>query len=65
MPHDKDLSPSKETPIERIFHKVMHRKMTSFERICFHLKRRIKPPPRDDMSESSSSSEHSHRMTRT
>jgi hypothetical protein len=35
-----------ETPIERIFHKVMRRKMTSQERIYFHLKRRIKPPPR-------------------
>lgn len=34
------------TPIERIFEKVMHRKMTSQERIYFHLKRRIKPPPR-------------------
>jgi hypothetical protein len=33
-----------ETPIERIFEKVMHRKMTSQERIYFHLKRRIKPP---------------------
>ena len=35
-----------ETPIERIFEKVMRRKMTSQERIYFHLKRRIKPPPR-------------------
>jgi hypothetical protein len=34
------------TPIERIFEKVMHRKMTSQERIYFHLKRKIKPPPR-------------------
>ena len=34
------------TPIERIFEKVMRRKMTSQERIYFHLKRRIKPPPR-------------------
>lgn len=33
------------TPIERIFEKVMHRKMTSQERIYFHLKRVIKPPP--------------------
>lgn len=38
-------SPSK-TPIERIFEKVMRRKMTSQERIYFHLKRQIKPPPR-------------------
>jgi hypothetical protein len=35
-----------ETPIERIFQKVMRRKMTSQERIYFHLKRQIKPPPR-------------------
>jgi hypothetical protein len=34
------------TPIERIFEKVMRRKMTSQERIYFHLQRRIKPPPR-------------------
>jgi hypothetical protein len=34
-----------ETPIERIFEKVMRRKMTSQEKIYFHLKRRIKPPP--------------------
>jgi hypothetical protein len=34
-----------ETPIERIFQKVMRRKMTSQERIYFHLKRQIKPPP--------------------
>ena len=34
------------TPIERIFEKVMHRKMTSQERIYFHLKRQVKPPPR-------------------
>jgi hypothetical protein len=33
------------TPIERIFEKVMHRKMTSQERIYFHLKREVKPPP--------------------
>jgi hypothetical protein len=34
------------TPIERIFEKVMNRKMTSQERVYFHLKRQIKPPPR-------------------
>ena len=34
---------SAETPIERIFQKVMRRKMTSQERIYFHLKRKIKP----------------------
>jgi hypothetical protein len=34
------------TPIERIFEKVMRRKMTTQERIYFHLKRKIKAPPR-------------------
>lgn len=32
------------TPIERIFEKIMRRKMTSQERIYFHLKREVKPP---------------------
>ncbi len=31
-------SVSKEIPIERIFRKVIGRKMTVAERICFHLK---------------------------
>jgi hypothetical protein len=35
-----------ETPIERIFEKVMRRKMTAQEKMYFHLKRRIKEPPR-------------------
>ena len=35
-----------ETPIERIFEKVMRRKMTSQERIYFHLQREVKQPPR-------------------
>ena len=39
----RDRAPM-ETPIERIFEKVMHRKMTAQEKIYFHLKRRIKPP---------------------
>ena len=46
MAHERNLYPLKETPIERIFQKVVGRKMTSFEKVCFHLKRRIKPPPR-------------------
>jgi hypothetical protein len=37
---------SSKTPIERIFEKVMHRKMTSQERIYFHLEREVKPPSR-------------------
>ena len=35
-----------ETPIERIFEKVMRRKMTLQERIYFHLSRKLKPPMR-------------------
>ncbi len=50
MPHQRDASLLKETPIEGIFKKVMHRKMTTYERICFHLKRRIKPPRRNGMA---------------
>jgi hypothetical protein len=37
---------STETPIERIFEKVMRRKMTVQERMYFHLERKIKPPMR-------------------
>lgn len=33
----------KETPMERIFRKVVGRKMTSFEKICFQLDRGSKP----------------------
>ena len=44
----------RETPIERIFERVTGRKMTTQEKICFHLKRRIKPPPR------ANSNGHSH-----
>jgi hypothetical protein len=47
MVHERNPYPLKETPIERIFQKVVGRKMTSFEKVCFHLKRRIKAPPRD------------------
>jgi hypothetical protein len=46
MPHRIRARAPAETPIERIFEKVMHRKMTSQERIYFHLKRKIKPPLR-------------------
>jgi hypothetical protein len=38
-------SPAK-TPIERIFEKVVHRKMTSQERIYFHLGPHAKAPPK-------------------
>ena len=46
MSHRIRARAATETPIERIFEKVMRRKMTSQERIYFHLKRRIKAPPR-------------------
>jgi hypothetical protein len=45
MSHRLRANVPKETPIERIFKKVMGRKMSSQERIDFHLKRGIKPPP--------------------
>ncbi len=43
MPHRSRARAPAETPIEHIFEKVMHRKMTSQERVYFHLKRKIKP----------------------
>jgi hypothetical protein len=46
MSHRTRARAPAETPIERIFEKVMRRKMTSQERIYFHLKRKIKAPPR-------------------
>jgi hypothetical protein len=46
MPHRIRARAPAETPIERIFEKVMRRRMTSQERIYFHLTRKIKPPPR-------------------
>ena len=46
MPHRIRARATTETPIERIFEKVMRRKMTSQERVYFHLKRKIKPPLR-------------------
>jgi hypothetical protein len=52
MSHRSRTRGSVETPIERIFEKVMRRKMTSQERIYFHLKRQIKPPPRVSASKS-------------
>ena len=46
MSHFVRARAQSKTPIERIFEKVMHRKMTSQERIYFHLKHQVKPPPR-------------------
>jgi hypothetical protein len=41
---DRQPAPSsKETPMERIFRKVVGRKMTSHEKACFRLKNRSKP----------------------
>jgi hypothetical protein len=54
MPHRSRAPAPAETPIERIFEKVMHRKMTSQERVYFHLKHKIRPPMRVSM----------HRQTR-
>jgi hypothetical protein len=50
--HARARAPA-ETPIERIFEKVMRRKMTSQERLYFHLKRQIKAPPRASASKQS------------
>ena len=46
MSHRVRASAPKESPIERIFKKVMGRKMNSQERVYFHLTHRIKPPGR-------------------
>ncbi len=46
MSHLVGARAPEKTPIERIFERVMHRKMTSQERIYFHLKREVKRPPR-------------------
>jgi hypothetical protein len=35
---------SSETPIERIFQKVMRRKMTPEEKLCFHLSSKAHDP---------------------
>jgi hypothetical protein len=40
----------KEIPLERIFRKIMHRKMTAVERICFNLKPAVKAIPRKSNS---------------
>lgn len=41
----RDRAPAS-TPIERIFERVMGRKMTSQERVYLHLDRKIKQPAR-------------------
>jgi hypothetical protein len=41
------------TPIERIFEKVMRRKMTSQERVYFHLERRVRSALRSGVNKNS------------
>jgi hypothetical protein len=38
IPHSALSRPAIETPIERIFHKIMRRRMTKAERRCFRLR---------------------------
>ena len=38
MKQQLQLRVSREMPLERIFRKIMHRKMTALERTCFNLK---------------------------
>ena len=46
MSHEPHVFVPKEIPIERIFRKVMRRKMTALERISLHLKPVVKPHAR-------------------
>jgi hypothetical protein len=46
MSHLTRARSAAKTPIERIFEKVMHRKMTSQERVYFHLGPQVKAPPK-------------------
>ena len=43
MPNQQHYDLPKETPLERIFRKVIGRKMTEPERISFHLKSAVEP----------------------
>jgi hypothetical protein len=45
MSHRTQASSPTQSPIERIFEEVMHRNMTSQEKIYFHLKPKFKPLP--------------------
>jgi len=40
---NQPLDLTKETPLERIFRKLIGRKMTALERVSFHLKSALKP----------------------
>jgi hypothetical protein len=46
MHHQQHYDVPKETPLERIFRKIIGRKMTEPERISFHLKAAFKPVKR-------------------
>jgi len=46
QPHDLLI---KETPLERIFRKLIGRKMTVPERVSFHLKSALKPLKRKSL----------------
>jgi hypothetical protein len=50
MSHRIRTRASARAPIERIFEKVMRRKMTSQERVYLHLKRKTKPSLRANVS---------------
>jgi hypothetical protein len=46
MHHQPQEHLYKETPLERIFRKVIGRKMTGPEKISFHIKTAVKPTKR-------------------
>gem|GEM_PF-6077822 len=46
MHHEPHIHLLKETPLERIFRKVIGRKMTEPERITFHLTSKVRPVKR-------------------
>jgi hypothetical protein len=46
QPHDPL---TKESPLERIFRKLIGRKMTTLERVSFHLKSALKPVKRKSL----------------
>ena len=49
MHHQQQNDVPKETPLERIFRKIIGRKMTEPERISFHLKAAVKPAKRNPL----------------
>jgi hypothetical protein len=65
MPSRRVSDLEKETTIERIFRKVVGRKMTAFEKVSLHLKRRMKPPPRDGTSNSRAAKANRKKISRS